>query len=122
MQFCDACRNLMTVVSSSDGHDAYYKCQCCSNHKEFPKDQVHILRDRKPRDDYALYSRFLIRDIAKDPALPRAPHVECPFCHNKGGVLYAKYDSKNMRYIYHCELCSKFWKRSEDGTKALEAV
>lgn len=122
MQFCDACRNMMMVVSSADGQEASYRCPCCSNQKDIPKDQTHLLRDRKPQDDYALYSRFLNKDIAKDPALPRAPQVACPFCNKKGGVLYAKYHPKKMRYIYHCELCTKFWKRSDEGTEALEPI
>ena len=116
MLFCDACHNMMMVVSASTTTAAAsYRCPCCSNEQPLAPGKAHVLRERKPQDDYALYSRFLNKDIAKDPALPRAPTVECPKCKKTGGVMYAKYHPKNMLYIYHCELCSAFWKLGDGG-------
>lgn len=115
MKFCDTCRNMMLVVSSEGGRVAHYECPSCSTQEKIPS-TTHVLRARTPQDDSSLYSRFINPDLAKDPALPRAPrNVACPFCSKTGGILFVKYHSSDMKFLYHCSQCMTFWKRSNDG-------
>lgn len=111
---------MMLVVSSDGGRVAHYECPSCSTQEKIPG-TTHVLRARTPQDDSSLYSRFINKDLAKDPALPRAPKtVACPFCNKPGGVLFVKYHASDMKYLYNCEACAAFWKRNADGLVVVE--
>ena len=116
MQFCQACRNLMLVKSSPDGKTAEYRCPSCDNRRAIG---AETLRERKPADDSAEYARFLTPVLSRDPTLPRAPELKCPYCDVAGEVLFVKYNATAMRYLYHCGACKEFWKLSDAGVQQL---
>lgn len=118
MNFCPACRNMMLVKTSPDGKTAEFRCPNCDTTKEIGSGQV--LREKKPSDDYAMYAKYLTPSLSKDPALPRSPVLKCPFCEKVGDVLYVKYNSKAMLYLYHCGSCKEFWKRGGHQVKKAE--
>jgi hypothetical protein len=69
---------------------------------------------RRPQNASDRYARFLTLDLAHDAALPRLPDSPCPFCAEKGGVLFVKYSS-DVNYLYHCGKCVKFWLNAQAG-------
>ena len=57
--------------------------------------------------------------IKYDPTLPRVNNIKCTNkdCNSKKNklqneVIYIKYDSKNMKYLYVCETCGETWKQN----------
>jgi hypothetical protein len=52
-----------------------------------------------------------------DPTLPRLKTIKCPRgdCASNGGgaekdVIYIKYDSENLKYLYICDVCGEHWR------------
>jgi hypothetical protein len=72
-------------------------------------------------EDDLLYNQHVNKYLRFDPTLRRIqdPHIMCPNtkCDARDGpedkkqVIYIKYDSKNMKYLYVCENCGETWKQ-----------
>lgn len=65
-------------------------------------------------DDF--HKQYLSPYIAYDPTLPRTSSIQCinKTCQRPNGkpqeVIYVKYDSINMKFLYYCCHCGMFWK------------
>jgi hypothetical protein len=69
-------------------------------------------------EDDLLYNQNVNKYLRFDPTLRRIndPHISCSndICKAKDAnkqIIYIKYDSKNMKYLYVCENCGKTWKQ-----------
>jgi DNA-directed RNA polymerase subunit M/transcription elongation factor TFIIS len=63
------------------------------------------------------YKVFLNEFTKEDPRLPHVKNLKCPneSCASRKGqaesdVIYIKYDSANMKYLYICTVCDTNWK------------
>jgi DNA-directed RNA polymerase subunit M/transcription elongation factor TFIIS len=63
------------------------------------------------------YKVLMNEFTTQDPTLPHIKTVKCPndeCASNKGGkerdVIYLKYDSEHMKYLYICNVCDTQWR------------
>lgn len=63
------------------------------------------------------YKVFLNEFTKEDPRLPHVKNLKCPNgqCKSRNGqaesdVIYIKYDSANMKYLYICTVCDTQWR------------
>ena len=69
-------------------------------------------------EDDLLYNQHVNKYLRYDPTLRRikdpminCPNTKCDAPESKRQVIYIKYDSKNMKYLYVCEHCGETWKQ-----------
>jgi len=117
MEFCEVCDN-MIYVKSNDSKQLVKYCKHCQFEKvETTNAAIRISQTIYSEDDL-LYNQHVNKYLRFDPTLRRIkdPHINCP---NKDcdvpeedkQVIYIKYDSKNMKYLYVCESCGETWKQ-----------
>lgn len=144
MKFCSVCDNMMYMRLAADepppdggdgGGDATaglrYFCKNCGFHVDASAtDTKDKVLDTDYRDDQATYSQYATPNIVHDPTLPRVSNIPCPFpdCSRAPAapneVIYVKYDATNLRFLYFCCHCSRFWKSgagSAPGAPASDA-
>lgn len=75
-------------------------------------------------DDQTTYKQYVTPHLRHDPTLPRASDIECingPNCtrppEDKREVIYVKYDSHKLKYLYHCVHCSAYWRSGGSAVK-----
>lgn len=63
-------------------------------------------------DDKHNYQQFMNINIKYDKTLPHVNNIKCPDikCKKTTDTIYIKYDLNNMKYLYFCCNCEKFWK------------
>jgi hypothetical protein len=63
-------------------------------------------------DDKHNYQQFMNTNIKYDKTLPHVNNIKCPDtnCKKTTDTIYIKYDLNNMKYLYFCCNCEKFWK------------
>lgn len=137
MKFCNVCDNMMymrlVVDATTGGQDEgkeeegeapprerntlTYFCKNCGFHVDASStDAKDKVLDTDYKDDQATYSQYATPNIVHDPTLPRVSNIPCPFqdCSRPAAspneVIYIKYDPTNLRYLYYCTHCARFWK------------
>jgi len=115
MRFCDVCDNA-TALRSSDEGKAVLVCHYCGHSKSLEEIMKEtgsegtsfVVSSSDHSDSTSMYAHYLTPAIFSDPTLPRTEEIECP---DKCGreVVYIKYDSANMRYLFVCTKCRKAW-------------
>jgi DNA-directed RNA polymerase subunit M/transcription elongation factor TFIIS len=121
MRFCDVCNNML-YASCQNNEDTnatslVFYCKNCNANKELTKEQMRepVVETHMVDDDH-VYLQYATPNIKYDPSLPRVNNIKCPNvqCSKPSDVdhrvIYAKYDHKNMRYIYFCCHCDHFWR------------
>ena len=119
MKFCEICENLLYAELSKDKNGVVMMCHCCGQANPLATGQSHALSDRALTDakGEVLYDHYRNPDIFEDPSVPLTTLATCT---NKScprdkdqeqKVIYIKYDSRNMRYLYGCAYCKQFWTR-----------
>ena len=96
-----------------------YQCKCCETYADpgpgaagAPNNEVIN------QEDYGegIHKQYLSQYIAYDHTLPRTDKIPCinKTCQrpesSKEEVIYLKYDSINMKFLYYCSHCGMFWK------------
>ena len=120
MEFCEKCNNMLYIdIDSSDKGDNKLKnyCKNCNFSKELPNDKsMIIIENVYEKTENINYKLFINPFIKYDPTLPRVNNINCinKSCTKKKKdiyeVIYIKYDNENMKYLYYCVYCEKFWK------------
>ena len=62
--------------------------------------------------------KILLNEFTRyDPTLPHVQNIKCPReeCASNTGekqrdVIYMKYDSTNLKYLYICNVCNQHWR------------
>lgn len=116
MKFCEFCENML-YISVTDDNDLLHYCKNCDNKVVQSKSagSICVIDDNKI-DDVTKYSQYINKFVKHDPTLPRVSNIQCmneactkaPDAENE--VIYIKYDFTNMKYLYYCCHCDKFWK------------
>lgn len=119
MRFCQYCDNMLYIklIKNIQGDDYFEYCKYCGFKERMSKDtSVKVLENNFDDNNDLRYHLFINNYIKWDPTLPRVNNIKCvnPQCtkpKNKDNeIIYMKYDSVNMKYIYMCIFCDKFWK------------
>ena len=109
---CPTCRyNMKAVVSDDKLHRV---CDTCGYEEE---DKGGLINEtyikEKSSESYKILHNEFTRQDSTLPYLTdlNCPNAQCPS--NKGSarkkVIYQKYDSINLKFIYICDNCEKTW-------------
>lgn len=118
MEFCEICDNML-YVKSNDNNMLVKYCKHCNFEKveTNTKCAIKISKTIYSEDDL-LYNQHVNKYLRFDPTLRRIndPHISCSNdkCVQENAnkqIIYIKYDSKNMKYLYVCDNCGKTWKQ-----------
>tara|TARA_B110000259_G_C14016023_1_gene401343 strand:+ start:2026 stop:2367 length:342 start_codon:yes stop_codon:yes gene_type:complete len=108
----------INVEKTEDGKNQLKNyCKNCNFSKELSNTKsMSIIETIYEKSENINYKLFINPYIKYDPTLPRVNNIEC---NNKectkekdkmNEVIYIKYDNENMKYLYYCVYCEKFWK------------
>ena len=118
MKFCAVCQNMLYITIKDDDSLSYY-CRNC-DYSEDCLTSVCISSSSDVIKNANSY-RNVINEYTKfDPTLPRVNNISCPDTgcatnHDQASeraekeVIYLRYDSKNMKYLYLCCVCNTSW-------------
>ena len=114
-KFCDICRNKYLMRLMANGR-LYWECRTCGIQEEQKGGclLVETLVQERASEGY----KILLNEFTRqDPTLPHVKTIKCPrgdCSSNTGGaerdVIYIKYDTANMLYIYVCNVCGETWR------------
>lgn len=113
MEFCDQCENMLYV--RSNGQNVIHECNFC--HKEFDifKSKTTCISKKSLNKSDNLQTPCINKHVFTDPTLPVVSNIACT---NKSctkpekepnKVVYIRYDTSNMKYLYHCRHCQETW-------------
>lgn len=133
--FCRQCDNMLYMSfrdtgdqhSTNDKPELLYHCKHCK--LELTADAMRAdqrllsaaVHTENYEDDQASYKQFINPYIREDPTLPHVTDIECanPACTRPPeamrDVIIIKYDSTNLKFLYHCAHCASFWKSGASG-------
>lgn len=110
--FCPTCKmNLKGVVSDNK---LLRVCDTCGYEKE---DTGGLITETYIKDKASDSYKILLNEFTRqDPTLPYLKDLDCPnneCSSNKGvspkKVIFLKYDSDNLKFVYICDNCEKTW-------------
>ncbi len=120
MFFCKNDDNML-YIKVDDNDKLIYHCKLCEeeyNVNDLNKNSKNIncVYKQNYRTTNYSYKTFINNNIFLDPTLPRIKNIKCPYedCESntkneKKEVIYIKYNSKDLEFIYCCTLCQKKW-------------
>lgn len=90
-------------------------CKNCGHVQDEKKGLVmEVVVQEKASDAYKM---FVNEFTKKDPRLPHVSNLQCPNanCPSRKGdaesdVIYIKYDTANLKFLYICNVCDTQWK------------
>lgn len=119
MKFCPICRYYLYLDTSDNTLKRV--CRSCGYQEE--DKQGGIIFETNLREQTSEGYKILMNEFTKhDPTLPRVSNIKCPNIACKTNtsietvqrdVIYLKYDSINLKYLYICGVCDTQW-RSKD--------
>lgn len=114
MKFCEGCRNML-FLQLQEGGALHYHCKACGTTLDAqPTTQETCVVDNNYVDDF--HKQYLSPYIVYDPTLPRTRNIPCinKACvrpkDREQEVIYVKYDTAAMKFLYYCCHCGMFWK------------
>jgi len=115
MKVCATCQNMYVMNIQPDG-TLIWKCHSCGiqERQEGGCLLLETLVQERSSEGY----RILLNEFTRqDATLPHVKTVKCPKgdCASNGGsverdVIYIKYDTINMKYLYICNVCGESWR------------
>jgi DNA-directed RNA polymerase subunit M/transcription elongation factor TFIIS len=120
MKFCPKCRYYLYLNVSKKEDDEEEKlrriCRNCGYEEEDEKGGLILETDLQERTSEGY--KIILNEFTKDdPTLPHVNTLKCPNLKcltNTSGqekdVIYLKYDSINLKYIYICNVCDTKWR------------
>lgn len=119
-KFCTICDNMLYISVSPENNLKHY-CRNCGYSDTTSDAQTALISETTINQDLATYQQYMTKNIKYDVTLPRVNNIKCPYNECKdvkegeSKVIYIKYDSVNMKYIYFCCKCEQFWLGGEGG-------
>lgn len=114
LEFCPVCENYLYLDAGSE--EALVKsCKTCGFKKTSDKGSLisETIIQAQSTEEY----KYVVNEFTKeDPRLPHYKNLTCPngACATKSGkpndVIVIKYDQKNLRFVYICNVCNAEWK------------
>jgi DNA-directed RNA polymerase subunit M/transcription elongation factor TFIIS len=115
MKFCDICDNMLYIKLDEDKKLMYF-CKSCNNVVREDTDKSLCVFSNDYIEENNNYQQFINPDIKYDVTLPRVSNIKCtnPGCTKKADegneVIFIKYNSEKMKYLYMCCKCDTFWR------------
>lgn len=117
MEFCEICENMIYAKSNQEKQLVKYCKHCLFEKVETVNTAIRISQTIYSEDDL-LYNQHVNQYLRFDPTLRRikdplinCPNSKCNVPEEEKQLIYIKYDSKNMKYLYVCESCGETWKQ-----------
>ena len=115
MKVGSTCQN-MYVMSLQPNGELIWKCLSCGIEEK--QDGGWLLMETLVQERSSEGYRILLNEFTRrDPTLPHVKNIKCPKegCASNGGgaerdVIYIKYDTVNMKYMYICNVCGDTWR------------
>ena len=119
MEFCEICDNMLYLRAEEDNVLVKYcKRKDCGFTKQVESGVSLKVSQTIYSEDQLLYDQYQNKYLRHDPTLPRIrdPGLTCP---NKEcsaprdappQIIYIKYQTTNMRYMYCCDYCGHVFK------------
>jgi DNA-directed RNA polymerase subunit M/transcription elongation factor TFIIS len=113
LDFCPVCENYLYLDTSND--KLTKSCKTCGYKKDGEEGGLitETIIQAKSSEEY----RYVVNEFTKeDPRLPHFKNLKCPntACATQSGtpndVIVIKYDQKNLRFVYICNVCNAEWK------------
>jgi len=124
MRFCTNCENMFYMKSGEDGNSLIYYCRNCGTENTDVDPEDLKISSTSSQNIINVSSEHLINKYTKhDTTLPRTNKINCPNseCTHKAtddaaahNVLFIKYDTDNMKYVYMCCTCDTYWTTGVD--------
>lgn len=113
MEFCKNCDNVMFMQAS--GGRVVHRCHCCQAEEQLlGAESKCVGRTSYARAD-ATMQGHIGEHVFDDPTLPCVDMIPCPNpeCTRPADaperVIFIKHDAVNMKYMYCCAHCRRFW-------------
>lgn len=111
---CKNCDYYMPLGPTENG-DLMRVCRNCGDVQDEKKGIVmEMTFQNKGTDSFKL---FVNEFTKQDPRIPHVTNLKCPneVCPSrepnaKSDVLYIKYDTANMKFLYICSICDTQWR------------
>jgi DNA-directed RNA polymerase II subunit RPB9 len=121
MKFCLVCQNMLYINIKEEDDTLNYYCRNC-DYNEDCHTSVCISSSSDVMKNANSYRNVINKYTKHDPTLPRVNNISCPNAEcetNKDKedasekvekeVIYFRYDSRNMKYLYLCCVCDVSW-------------
>ena len=117
MKFCPVCRYYL-YLDTADGNLKRI-CRSCGYKEE--DTQGGLILETNLKEHTSDGYKVLVNEFTKyDPTLPHVDNIKCPnaICSTnthgtKRDVIYIKYDTVNLKYLYICNTCDIQWRSKE---------
>jgi hypothetical protein len=121
MRFCSVCENMYYIrINEDDANKLVYYCRQCGHEDlTFQSDSICVSKTQLQKSEQTFH--HIINKYTKlDPTLPRINNVLCPNpdCLTnipdekervEREIIYIRYDTLNMKYVYLCSTCDTVW-------------
>lgn len=114
MKFCPKCDNYL-YLSTRDSQ-LLRRCETCG-YEETDKEGGLVMETIVQERSSEGYKILLNEFTPDDPALPHIDKLPCPrkTCSTnvkgvKRDVIYIKYDTVNLKFLYICKVCGEQWR------------
>lgn len=121
MEFCEICDNLLYMKAEEDDTVLVKYCKHCGFSKKAASAQNASVKVSQTlySEDQLLYDQFQNKYLRYDPTLPRirddalkCPNPDCTKPEqDPSQIIYIKYQSTNMKYMYCCDHCGHVFKQ-----------
>jgi uncharacterized metal-binding protein (TIGR02443 family) len=115
MKFCPDCRYYLYLQINPENNVMMRHCRNCG-YKEEEKGGIVFETNLQEKSSEG-YKLLLNEFTRQDPTLPHVNNIKCvnQSCKSRtdnvdSDIIYMKYDAKNMKYIYICNVCGEQWK------------
>lgn len=120
MEFCEVCNNML-YVKTDDNKNLIKFCKHCNFSKTEDNQNTFVkISETLYTEDNLRYNQCINKYLRFDNTLRRindtqikCPNQDCETFQNtekQQQVLYIKYDSHNMKYLYVCDHCGNIWR------------
>ena len=117
INFCDVCENLMFLYSSEDEKELYYACKSCGEKKESKVNKCIYNNTYEIDLSETINTNQHLKEDVTLPTIKNNQNIKCPKedCRSNtddsvdSEILYIKYDSESMKYLYVCKECQTKW-------------
>jgi len=117
MEFCELCDNMLYIKSNEEKKLVKY-CKHCEFEKIDNSNTAVKISETMYSEDDLLFNQHINKYLRFDPTLRRikdplitCPNKECKSDTDNQQIIYIKYHSKDMKYLYVCSECGETWKQ-----------
>jgi hypothetical protein len=117
---CSICNYYMPLVpkATTKEQKTGELIRCCKNCGNTEDEKKGLVMEMVIQDEASDAYKVFVNEFTKtDPRLPHVSTLKCPnlTCPSRKGeaesdVIYIKYDTANLKFLYICNICDTQWK------------